>query len=208
MNSASDVNDTSIVLRIDYGQTSFLFTGDAERAAEQALLNSGANLGATVLKVGHHGSDTSTTYPFLREIMPTYAVVSVGKGNVYGHPTADTLSRLRDADVKTYRTDLQGDIYCTSDGKKVTFRVTKNADADVFGGIGNNSTQPTEDATEPTSTTAPAKDEDTTGGGMVWIPKSGKKYHSHPNCSGMKGPSKVTKSEAERRGYTPCKKCW
>ena len=132
VNSGSDTNDTSIVLRIDYGSTSFLFTGDAERDAEQTILNSSADLSATVLKVGHHGSDTSTSYPFLREIMPEYAVISVGKDNSYGHPTDDALSRLRDADVKVYRTDLQGDIYCTSDGKTVSFRPEKNADADTL----------------------------------------------------------------------------
>ena len=142
LNAGDDPNDTSIILRIDYGKTSFLFTGDAERAAEQAVLSSDFDLSATVLKVGHHGSDTSTTYPFLREIMPQYAVISVGSGNSYGHPTEDALSRLRDADVKLFRTDMQGDIYCTSNGETVTFRVEKNADADVYGGIGNNSTQP------------------------------------------------------------------
>lgn len=196
VNGDSDTNNTSIVLRIDYGQTSFIFTGDAEREAEQVILNSGANLKATVLKVGHHGSDTSTTYPFLREIMPQYAVISVGTGNSYGHPTEDTLSRLRDADVKLFRTDLQGDIYCTSDGKTVSFTVEKNANADVFGGIGNNSTQPT----NPPATT-PDKE-------MVWIPNSGTKYHSKSTCSNMKNPTQVTKEEAINRGYSACSKCW
>ena len=70
VNDGSDTNNTSIVLKITYGSTAFLFTGDAEREVEQAILNRGADLSATVLKVGHHGSDTSTTYPFLREIMP------------------------------------------------------------------------------------------------------------------------------------------
>lgn len=201
LNADSDANNTSIVLRVDYGQTSFLFCGDAEREAEQALLNANANLSATVLKVGHHGSDTSTTYPFLREIMPEYAVISVGKGNSYGHPTEDTLSRLRDADVKLYRTDLQGDIYCTSDGETVTFSVSKNANADVFGGIGNNSTQQPEQ-------NLPATDPDSGSAEMVWIPKSGTKYHSHAGCSNMNNPTEVTKEEAEERGFTACKKCW
>ena len=121
VNEDSDPNNTSIVLRIDYGQTSFLFTGDAEREAEQKMLNRGANLSATVLKVGHHGSNSSTTYPFLREVMPAYAVISVGTGNTYGHPTENTLSRLRDADVQVFRTDRQGDVFCSSDGRNVTF---------------------------------------------------------------------------------------
>ncbi len=121
VNEEKDPNNTSIVLRIDYGNTSFLFTGDAEREAEQAMLARGENLSATVLKVGHHGSNSSTTYPFLREVQPQYAVISVGSENDYGHPTEDTLSRLKDAQVEVFRTDLQGDVFCSSDGKNVNF---------------------------------------------------------------------------------------
>lgn len=106
---STEPNNTSIVLRIVYGETSFLFTGDAEREEEQDILNAGYTLESTVLKVGHHGSANSTTYPFLREIMPQYAVISVGANNSYGHPTEDALSRLRDADVTVYRTDNVSD---------------------------------------------------------------------------------------------------
>lgn len=210
VNSDNEANNTSIVLRIDYGKTSFLFTGDAEREAEQIILDSGADLKATVLKVGHHCSKTSTCYPFLRAIMPEYAVVSVGQKNSYGHPDEGTLSRLRDADVKLFRTDLQGDIYCTSDGKEVSFSVTKNADADVFSGIGQNSTQ-TKPTTAPTTkpTTKPTTQPTTTPvADMVWIPKTGSKYHRSSSCSNMKNPSKVTRSQAINWGYEPCKKCY
>ena len=117
---SEELNDTSIVLRIDYGETSFLFTGDAERAAETALLESGADLAATVLKIGHHGAAASTTYPFLRAVSPQIAIISVGADNSYGHPTEEALSRLMDADVEIYRTDLCGDITVTSDGISVT----------------------------------------------------------------------------------------
>ena len=105
----------------------------AEREAEQVILDSGLPLSATVLKVGHHGSDTSTSYPFLREIMPQYAVISVGTGNSYGHPTEETLSRLRDAGVEVFRTDMQGDIVCSSDGKTVTVQPQRNQNADTLG---------------------------------------------------------------------------
>lgn len=132
VNRTTDANNCSIILMITYGETKFLFTGDAERDAEQTVLNSGADPSATVLKVGHHGSEDSTTYPFLREIMPKYAVISVGDDNSYGHPRENTLSRLRDVDVKVFRTDMQGDIYCTSDGKTITMSVEKNADADTL----------------------------------------------------------------------------
>lgn len=142
LNSGSDTNDTSIVLRIDYGDTSFLFMADAELDTEMALVGGDADLRATVLKVGHHGSDTSTGYVFLRESMPRYAIISCGKDNRYGHPAKTVLSRLRDADVQVFRTDMQGDVICTSDGQVVTVRVAKNPDADTLGEVGHIDMEP------------------------------------------------------------------
>lgn len=143
LHSAEDSNDNSIVLKVNFGATSFLFTGDAERTEEQDLLNAGVNLQSTVLKVGHHGSDTSTSYPFLRAVAPQYAVISVGAGNSYGHPTEAVLSRLRDAGVTTFRTDLQGEITAVSDGQTVNFSVAKNAAAETLAnaGAGQNANQ-------------------------------------------------------------------
>lgn len=132
VNAASGTNNTSIVTRITHGNNSFLFMGDAEREVEQYLINSGAAQKATVLKVGHHGSDTSSGYQFLWNVMPEYAVISAGKGNSYGHPHDEVLSRFRDADVTLFRTDMQGDIICTSDGSSVSFTVSRNAGADTF----------------------------------------------------------------------------
>lgn len=137
VNSTEDTNDTSIVLMVEYGETSFLFTGDAEYNAEQVILASGADLSCDVLKVGHHGSYTSTSYVWLNAIMPKYAVISVGEGNTYNHPTDDTLSKFRDADVKTYRTDLNGDIYAYSDGKTVTMSVAREASVEAIFTAGN-----------------------------------------------------------------------
>lgn len=104
-----------------YGQTTFLFGGDAEWEAEHDLVESGANLRADVLKVNHHGSDTSSSYVYLRSVMPTYAIISVGANNPYGHPSEDVLSRLEDADVVVMRTDQLGTIVCTSDGTELNF---------------------------------------------------------------------------------------
>ena len=123
--NGKDLNSTSIVLKITYGNTSFLFTGDAESDEEEEILNSGADLKSTVLKVGHHGSRTSTSYPFLREVMPQYAVISVEKGNSYGHPNEETLSKLSDAGVEVYRTDESGDIVMTSDGNNISITTSK-----------------------------------------------------------------------------------
>ncbi len=115
-------NNTSIVLKITYGSTSFLFTGDAETEEEHELIDSGAALSADVLKVGHHGSDTSTSYVWLREIMPKFAVISVGKNN-YGQPSEAVLSRLNDAGAEILRTDMLGDIIIQSDGVNVSKRL-------------------------------------------------------------------------------------
>ena len=116
----SETNNTSLVLRIDYGSTSFLLTGDMEKTAETDLVNSGANLKADVLQVGHHGSSTSTGYLFLNAVLPEMGVISCGTGNKYGHPHEETLSILRDAKVDVYRTDLQGTITIGSDGQNFT----------------------------------------------------------------------------------------
>lgn len=143
LHRAEDSNDNSIVLKVSFGATSFLFTGDAERAEEQDLLNAGVNLQSTVLKVGHHGSDTSTSYPFLRAVAPQYAVISVGAGNSYGHPTEAVLTRLRDAGVTTFRTDMQGEIIAVSDGQTINFSTAKNAAAETLAnaGAGQNADQ-------------------------------------------------------------------
>jgi len=125
LNSYEDTNDTSIVLRVDYGETSFLFTGDMESPAEADLVEAGADLAATVLKVGHHGSSSGTSYRFLREVLPEYAVISVGADNKYGHPNEEVLSRLEDAEATIYRTDLDGTIIAESDGTSVTFYTEK-----------------------------------------------------------------------------------
>lgn len=111
----SNLNNTSIAVKVEYGATSFLFTGDAEKKLEDAIIDTGIDLSADLLKVSHHGSEKSTSYRFLREVMPEYAVISVGKNN-YGHPTEEILSRLSDARAKVFRTDLLGDIAVLSDG--------------------------------------------------------------------------------------------
>lgn len=129
LRQSGDTNNSSLVLRLVCGETALLFTGDAEREEEQDLLTAGCDLSATLLKVGHHGSDSSTSYPFLREVMPRYAVLSVGADNPYGHPDENTLSRLRDAGVQVFRTDLQGDITVTGDGHTLIVTPARNADA-------------------------------------------------------------------------------
>ncbi len=119
-----DSNDCSIVLRLTHGNNTFLFTGDAEEEAESDMLASGLDLSADVLKVGHHGSHTSTSDAFLDAVAPTYAVISCETGNSYGHPHAETLNKLRTAGVQMFRTDEQGTITVTSDGSTLVWNAS------------------------------------------------------------------------------------
>lgn len=117
-----EINDYSAVLQLTYGQNTFLFESDAQTQSEHEMIKAGYNLKADVLKVGHHGSHTSTSTEFLTKVHPNYAVISVGIGNVYGHPAIDTLNKLRKAGVKVYRTDESGTIIAESDGINITIR--------------------------------------------------------------------------------------
>lgn len=114
-----DINANSLVLRLSYGDTSFLFTGDMTSKAEKSLIEDGIDLRCDVLKVGHHGSSGSSCYQFLYEAEPKMAVISCGEGNSYGHPHDEALLRLRDADAEVFRTDLDGSVVLYSDGMKV-----------------------------------------------------------------------------------------
>lgn len=112
----SDVNNNSIVLRLDYGDTVFLFPGDAEKEAEASMLSAGENLWAQILKAGHHGSKTASSIEFLRKVKPDIAIISCGTGNRYGHPHDITLNNLSSLGITIYRTDESGNIIVESDG--------------------------------------------------------------------------------------------
>ena len=181
-----DVNDLSLVTRITYGQTAFLFTGDAERPSENDMIDSDEALSATVLKVGHHGSNTSSSYLFLRQVMPSYAVISCGRDNAYGHPHQEVLARLRDIGAAVYRTDESGTIVCRSNGERVAFE--------------------TEKGKKPTAT--PRKGQSV---GYVGNIKS-KKFHLS-TCSSVQDIQQsnritfATRAAAVKQGYSPCKAC-
>lgn len=184
--SYAETNNTSIVLRVDYGETAFLFTGDMETDAENDMLDyweGRADWQADVLKVGHHGSNTSTGYRFLNAVNPEYGVISVGKGNDYGHPHKEPMSRLRQAGVTILRTDALGAIQAVSDGKEVTFTwanqsaVPENAEAAEQVFIGN---------------------------------KNSKKFHA-PDCKNLPAEKNSVEFSSYQAaidaGYTPCGSC-
>ncbi len=119
-----DPNNTSIILKVSYGESDFLFTGDMEVTAENDMIDHwGENFDweVEVLKVGHHGSDTSSGYRFVYETDPDYGVISVGEDNKYNHPCEEPLSRLKDAGVVVFRTDYLGHVIAETDGKDITF---------------------------------------------------------------------------------------
>ncbi len=112
-----NLNNSSIILKLTYGNVSFLFTGDTESDVEKTLLNK--DIESDVLKVAHHGSNTSSSNAFLKKVNPKYAIISVGTGNSYGHPKSVILDRLEKLGTKIYRTDELGTIIVTTDGEKI-----------------------------------------------------------------------------------------
>lgn len=193
----SDPNNQSLVLKLTYGETSFLFTGDAEWDAEHDMVEAGVDLNATVLKVGHHGSNSSSSYVFLREVMPQYAVISVGADNRYVHPTDEVLSRLIDADVTVYQTDLQGTVLCESDGQSVKFSTEKEGKVP----ISINASQRKQEQLPVVSSTKYVLNTNT------------KKFH-YPDCKSVKEIKDKNKKEVDfsreeliSQGYKPCGNC-
>ena len=117
------INNSSIVLHMAHGETSFLFTGDAEREAEDIMVATGQNIGANVLKVGHHGSRTSTTQGFLEAVSPCIAVITVGENNPFGHPHPYVVSRLQEAGIEIVKTSTHGNILMITNGLRIAVYV-------------------------------------------------------------------------------------
>jgi len=201
-----DINDYSAVLRLVYGKNSFLFTGDAEAKSESEMLHLGSQLKADVLKVGHHGSRTSSTLAFLKLVAPKYAVISVGKGNSYGHPTAEALDRLSSVGATIYRTDESGTIVCESDGETITFKTLGSSiqprapnSAPVVAPVTSSSNV----VANPTSTPSQSDNQGVT----VYGTKTGAKYHTDGCRYLSKSKIPMTLSAAKSSGLTPCSVC-
>lgn len=123
--SYDEANDSSIVIRLVFGNNSFMLTGDAEELSEKEILDNSIDLKSDVLKVGHHGSSSSTSEAFLEAVNPKYAVISVGEENSYGHPHSETIDKLNKQNIEVLRTDQQGTIIFTSDGNELSYETTK-----------------------------------------------------------------------------------
>ncbi len=204
---SDSLNNMSLVIRLEYGNTSFLFTGDMERDEEQTLLDAGVLDKTDVLKVAHHGSETSTIYPFLKAVMPEYAIISTGADNTYGHPNDDVLSRLNDAGAEVFRTDRNGTITATSDGNKVSITVEKEAGLDT--GV-NTILFLTE--TEDLSANAP--EDRFVGAGTEYVLNTNSKKFHYPWCKSVNQMKEKNKElfigereDVINKGYEPCKNC-
>jgi competence protein ComEC len=178
----NELNNYSVVAKLIYKDTSFLFTGDAEDVSEKEMLKRNYDLKSDVIKIGHHGGRTSSTKEFLEEVAPAYAVISLGKDNDYGHPHKETLERLSALKIKVFRTDEQGTIVIGSNGK--TLSIDK---APII--LENN----------------------TINTSIIYIGNKNSKIYHLSTCSGLpKLENQIklsSKSEAENSGYEPCQIC-
>jgi len=206
-----DANNNSIVIKVTFGSNSFLFTGDAEEVSEKEMLAKGYDLKADVLKIGHHGSYSSTSQEFLNKVSPKYAVVSVGVDNSYGHPNKESMDRLKAKDIPTYRTDQSGTIIATSDGKDITFNAkpgsySNGTDADNSGSNISSNTVVTKSTKETNTNTSINRNNKT-----VYFTPNGKSYHYDKNCSTLKRSKTIlegTQQEALGLAHSdPCNVC-
>ncbi|MGN1126947.1 MAG: ComEC/Rec2 family competence protein [Ruminococcus sp.] len=199
----SDCNNYSVVIRAEYGKTSFLFIGDGEKVVEDEMINNDCKLKSDVLKVGHHGSTSSTTQAFLDKVKPKYAVISCGKDNKYGHPHEETLQKLNDMGVTIHRTDEEGTVVAQSDGKSISFvNAPKQSAKETF-------SNPDATKSSPTVATTQSEEEQE----EVYIGnKNSKKLHKK-SCSAVSAMSEKNKvyfynrKDALVQGYSPCNNC-
>jgi competence protein ComEC len=203
---AGDLNQNSVVLKVTYNKVSFLLAGDAGFQAEDSMA-AGYDLKSTVLKVGHHGSSSSTGTSFLSEVRPEVAVIEVGATNSYGHPTSKTLSALQNTGTKVYRTDLDGNIVITTDGQSYSVSTGKQSWSTTGTAPKSTASAVAWPATAAASTTAATSSQ----GPFVGSSKSDK-YH-YTSCSSaekIKPANLVTFSssaDARAQGYVPCGRC-
>ncbi|NCB91303.1 MAG: MBL fold metallo-hydrolase [Clostridia bacterium] len=207
-------NDNSIAVKIEQGDMSFILTGDAEHESEEEMCDSGIDMECTVLCLGHHGSANSTSWDFLQETVPEYAVISCGEGNKYGHPAADTMEKLESMEIEVLRTDMQGTIVASTDGKTLEWNkdpcndYTPGDKDDT--GTQSSSSASKKSAAESVSEQNIPEEEAQAQGNMVWKSETGSKYHNKPDCGNM-NPDKATQitvEEAESQGLEACKKCF
>lgn len=210
-----NLNNYSVVIRVVFGKTSFMFDGDAEVQSEQEMIAKGYVVNTDVLKLGHHGSRTASSDTFLNKVKPKYAIISCGKGNDYGHPHDETIKKLLSRHITFYRTDVNGNITCTSDGNKLSFSTSGNSKPNniITPDSPNGVTATGVKTTNTNSTTKPESISKNINPGasnastMVYITKKGKNYHTDGCSSLRKSKMSIKLSEAIKKGYLPDSRC-
>ncbi len=202
----NDYNNWSVGIKLTNGDNSFVMCGDAEQEAESDICNSGLDISADVLKVGHHGSDTATSNLFLGKVNPKYAVISVGEGNQYGHPYLETLKKLKDLGTKYFRTDEQGTIIATSDGTDITWDKKPSTSLKAGKNSENRNLKSSDTGTTVTDNKEDSSNQDNKSI-EVHITETGSKYHS-AGCQYLrKSDIETTLDKALGMGLEPCSKC-
>lgn len=198
----------SVAIRLVYNKTSFLFVGDAEEPEEKDMASQ--NIKSTIYKVSHHGSYTGTTEAFLQKVAPKYAVISCGEGNSYGHPHSGVLDLLRKQKVKVFRTDEQGSIVATSDGKKITFNCSPSTTWQPGESTGHQESPSSGDNDKNVNNNSNDKNTGTSS----YILNTNTNLFHYPTCRSVSQMSeKNKKSSNESRdkiissGYRPCGNC-
>lgn len=202
--SYEDLNDYSVVIKLTYGETDFIFMGDAEALSEEEILAAGEDVSADVLKCGHHGSSSSSSPDFVEAVDPQYAVISCGVDNSYGHPDSETLSVLDSFGITVLRTDKQGTITIESDGNNIIYNDTASAVSEEAVQTTNESEAAFKDSRE-NETSSPVESEITYIGNI-----NSKKFHKS-DCSTLPAEKNrvyfSSRQEALQQGYSPCGKC-
>lgn len=204
-----DTNNNSIVIRMTHGDNSFLFTGDMEEQAEADILQGKVSLQADVLKVGHHGSSSSSSEAFLEAVSPSYAVISCGEDNSYGHPHAQTLNVLRKMGIQVFRTDEQGTITASSDGSKITWNCAPS-DTWKAGESTQNTAKQSGQIENPAPADTPSAADVPSTGNYIGNRRNHKLHRS--SCHSLPADKNQvpfqTKEEAVAAGYDdPCGNC-
>ena len=208
--NSSEENNQSICVLLTNGDNKVLFTGDAEQEEERYLVESGRDIRADVYLVGHHGSSSSSSELLLDAVRPKYAVISCGTGNDYGHPTQEVLDRLWDKDVSVFRTDEQGNIIMTSDGKEITWS-TSPSETWAPGVVPAKAPDRNTESVEKTGTDA--AEDNQTAENLYILNNNTMKFH-RPGCSSVQkiseknyGESSLSRDELIAQGYSPCGNC-
>lgn len=205
--SSEDLNDYSLIIRVRYGSTSFLFTGDAPKDEIRADVGEHVD----VLKVAHHGSDTGTDAALAAQLSPKMAVISYGIGNDYGHPKQGVLDALASSGAQVFGTGANGTVTVTSDGTNVQTSTEREGAVVAGSSESSQSSADSSGGTAAAAAPAPAASTSTDTGAddIVYVTKSGKKYHRQDcrTIAKSKGVVSMTRSQAEAQGLSACKVC-